>query len=433
MAEKYKQDLQFAKFSAYGFLKNLKLFEPFLILFLLEKNLSFTLIGALYAYREIMTNLLEVPTGIIADALGRRRTMVQSFLAYIVSFLIFYYASAFWLLMLGMTFFSFGEGFRGGTHKAMIFEYLKMNGWQDQKIAYYGHTRSWSQKGSAVSALIAAAIVFVSGRYDVIFLVSVLPYILNLLLMLTYPQELDGEIRKNGSVRQSFVTVWRSLIITFKGDGALRATTNVCVYDGFYSATKDFLQPIVKSLALALPLLAFLQEKQRSALLVGIVYFFLYLMTSWASRRSGVFAARFKTLTAPLNLTMLFGFGLGALCGLSYIVGYSLAAVILFTGIFIIQNLRSPMSVTYVSDTVPCEILATSLSVRSLVTALYTAVFAFVIGMLADQVGLGPALMILALGLIGFSPLYVLKMDKSPLACELSGQDGRQQTGRSLS
>ena len=40
-----------------------------------------------------MTNLLEVPTGIIADALGRRRTMVQSFLAYIISFLIFYYAS----------------------------------------------------------------------------------------------------------------------------------------------------------------------------------------------------------------------------------------------------------------------------------------------------------------------------------------------------
>ena len=94
--------------------------------------------------------------------------------------------------MLGMTFFAFGEAFRGGTHKAMIFEYLKMNGWQDQKVDYYGHTRSWSQNGSAVSALIAAAIVFVSGRYDVIFLISILPYILNLFLMLSYPQELDG-------------------------------------------------------------------------------------------------------------------------------------------------------------------------------------------------------------------------------------------------
>jgi len=417
MTDKYKKDLQYAKFSAYGFLKNLKLFEPFLILFLLEKNLSFTLIGTLYAYREIMTNLLEVPTGILADALGRRRTMVQSFLAYIISFLIFYYASAYWLLMLGMTFFAFGEAFRGGTHKAMIFAYLKMNGWQDQKVDYYGYTRSWSQNGSAVSALIAAGIVFVSGRYDIIFLISILPYILNLFLMLSYPHELDGEIHKRGDIKESFVIIWQNFKITFKGPGALRATTNVCIYDGFYNAIKDFLQPIIKNLALALPLVAFMQEKQRSAILVGIVYFCIYLMTSQASRRSGAFAARFTTLTTPLNLTMLTGFGLGIMCGLAHLIGYNLTAIILFMGIFIIQNLRSPMSVTYVSDTVPCEILATSLSVRSLVTAFYTAVMAFVIGVLADHLGLGQALFILSLSLTLLTPLYLVKTAKSPMFC----------------
>jgi MFS family permease len=417
MAAKYKKDFQYAKFSAYGFLKNLKLFEPFLILFLLEKNLSFTLIGTLYAYREIMTNLLEVPTGIIADAFGRRRTMVQSFLAYIISFLIFYHASAYWLLMLAMTFFAFGEAFRGGTHKAMIFAYLKMNGWQDQKVDYYGHTRSWSQNGSAVSALIAAGIVFMSGRYDIIFLISTLPYVLNLFLMLSYPQELDGEIHKYGSIKESFVMILQSFKITFKGPGALRATTNVCIYDGFYNAVKDFLQPIIKSLALALPLITFLQEKQRSAVLVGIVYFCIYMMTSYASRRSGAFAARFTTLTAPLNLTMLTGFGLGIFCGLTYFIGFNLAAIILFMGIFIIQNLRSPMSVTYVSDMVPCAILATSLSVRSLVTAFYTAIMAFTIGVLADLIGLGQALMVLALCLTALTPLYVVKTEKNPLSC----------------
>ena len=305
MPEKYRKDSQYAKFSAYGFLKNLKLFEPFLILFLLEKNLSFTLIGTLYAYREIMTNVLEVPTGIIADAWGRRRSMVQSFLAYIISFLIFYHASDYWVLMLGMTFFAFGEAFRGGTHKAMIFEYLRIKGWQDQKVDYYGHTRSWSQNGSAISALISAGIVFVSGRYDVVFLISALPYIVNLFLMLSYPQELDGEVHKNGSAREGFTLIWQSFISTSKGSGALRATTNVCIYDGFYNAVKDFLQPVIKSLALASPLLVFLHEKQRSAVLVGIIYCCIYLMSSRASRGSGSFAARYTGLTRPLNLTML--------------------------------------------------------------------------------------------------------------------------------
>jgi len=417
MAGTYQKDLQYAKFSAYGFLKNLKLFEPFLILFLLEKGLSFTLIGTLYAYREIMTNVLEVPTGVIADALGRRSTMVQSFLSYIISFLIFYYAAGFWLLLLGMTFFAFGEAFRGGTHKAMIFEYLRMKGWQDQKVDYYGHTRSWSQRGSAVSALIAAAIVFVSGRYDVIFLISTLPYIVNLFLMLSYPPELDGEVHTVGSIRQSFRVVWQSFKMSLAGQEVFRATTNVCIYDGFYNAVKDFLQPIVKSLALSLPVLIFLQGKQRSAVLLGLVYFCIYLMTSQASRRAGDFAARFATLARPLNLTMLTGFILGSICGLSYLYSFDLAAIILFTGIFIIQNLRSPMSVTYVSDTVPCEILATSLSVRSLVTALYTAVMAFIMGVLADHLGLGQALMILSLGLIALAPLYLVKIEPHPKTC----------------
>jgi len=417
MASTYRKDLQYAKFSAYGFLKNLKLFEPFLILFLLEKGLSFTLIGTLYAYREIMTNVLEVPTGVIADAMGRRRTMVQSFLSYIISFLIFYYAKGFWPIMLGMTFFAFGEAFRGGTHKAMIFEYLTMQGWQDQKVDYYGHTRAWSQRGSAVSALLAAAIVFISGRYDVVFLISTLPYVVNLFLMLSYPPELDGYIQASGGVRKSFLAVWQSFKSSLSGPGVFRATTNVCIYDGFYNAVKDFLQPVVKSLALSLPVLVFLQEKQRSAVLLGLVYFCIYLMTSQASRRAGDFAARFAALARPLNLTMLAGFVVGGACGLSYLYGFNLAAIILFTGIYIIQNLRSPISVTYVSDTVPCEILATSLSVRSLVTALYTAVMAFIMGVLADLFGLGQALMILSFGLIVLSPFYLARAGSHLEAC----------------
>jgi hypothetical protein len=75
------------------------------------------------------------------------------------------------------------------------------------------------------------------------------------------------------------------------------------------------------------------------------------------------------------------------------------------------------MSVTYVCDTVPYEILATSLSVRSLVTALYTAIMAFAVGVLADHLGLGQALMILALGLTVLTPLYLVKAGNKPSSC----------------
>ncbi|MCK4798566.1 MAG: MFS transporter, partial [Spirochaetes bacterium] len=192
----FPRDLQFYKFSTYGFLKNLKFFDPFIILFFKEMGLSFFQIGILFAIREVATNFLEMPTGIVADSFGRRSSMIFSFISYIISFIIFYLFPFFWIYAIAMIFFAFGEAFRTGTHKAMILEYLKIKNLTQHKVDYYGHTRAASQLGAALSSIIAAVLVFYSGSYKIIFLASTIPYILDLLLMISYPKELDGEIIK---------------------------------------------------------------------------------------------------------------------------------------------------------------------------------------------------------------------------------------------
>jgi len=83
------RDRMFWKFRAYGLLKNLRLFDPFLVLFFREVGLTFLAIGSLYAIREISTNVLEIPTGVFADAFGRRRAMIAAFASYLVSFAVF--------------------------------------------------------------------------------------------------------------------------------------------------------------------------------------------------------------------------------------------------------------------------------------------------------------------------------------------------------
>ena len=138
------------RFSLYGFLKNQRYFEPFIILFFRDEGLSFTLIGTLVAVRELATNLMEIPSGALADLYGRRRAMITSFVAYIVSFVVFGLASNPAWLFLAMFFFGIGEAFRTGTHKAMIFDWLQLEGRADEKTMVYGTTRSWSQLGSAV-------------------------------------------------------------------------------------------------------------------------------------------------------------------------------------------------------------------------------------------------------------------------------------------
>jgi len=277
MSETFTKDRQYFKFCSYGFLKNLRFFDPFLFLFFLAKGLSFLEIGTLIAIREVMVYVMEIPAGIIADAMGRRKAMISAFIAYIVSFSLFYFADAYWLFIVSFLFYGFGDAFRQGTHKSMIIDYLRIKGWKDQKTAYYGHTRSWSQIGSAVSSLVAAVIVLITGDYQSVFLFSTIPYFLNLLMMTTYPKELDGAIVSHSTkdVWANFRQVFRDLKTTFKKPEVLKTIGNLSLYTGFYKSVKDYLQPMLEAIALSMPLFLMLHEKQRSAILVGVVFFFI--------------------------------------------------------------------------------------------------------------------------------------------------------------
>jgi MFS family permease len=411
MSKKYQRNLQYYKFCLYGFLKNLKFFDPFLILFFIDAGLSFLQIGTLYAIREISTNILEIPTGIAADSMGRRKTMICSFIFYIISFALFFYSDSYLLFIPAMILFAFGEACRTGTHKAMIFEYLKINNWQDQKVHYYGDTRSWSQIGSAVSALIAGGIVFLSADYKYIFAYSILPYLINLLLMISYPKELDGVIKHHpgSEIMTKFVIVIKTSIHSFINISTLRVISSLSVFSGFHRATKDYLQPVLAAFALSLPIFLVYEENKRTALVIGIAYFFIYILTAFASRKSGKIAAKFQHIIVPLNISMLAGLVMGVLIGIFYNLDLLLISIILYIGIFIIQNLRKPMGIAYVSDMTNQDILATTLSAESQVTSLFSGIIAVVIGYFADRFGLGTAMIVSSFVLLVLTPLYRAK------------------------
>ena len=418
----FDKNLQYYKFSLYGFLKNLRFFDPFLILFFREKGLSFLAIGSLYAIREITKNILEIPTGIIADSIGRRRTMIISFIAYIISFILFYLYNTYSLFVVAMIFFSLGEACRSGTHKAMIFEYLQINNKADQKVHYYGNTRGWSQMGSALSSLIAAIIVFYSGNLNTIFLFSTIPYILDLILMMTYPKELDGELNKiswGNFIDRSKLTI-KDFFLSFKNPQIIRAMVNTSLFSGFYKAVKDYLQPILKTLALSLPILIFLKTRaKRVSLIIGLLYFFIYFLSSFASRSSGPFSKKFHNLSLPLNLSIILGFVFGILSGIFYFLGvqyknsiFYILTVVFFLCIYLIENLRKPMGIAQIGNQLKKNILVTSLSATSQIQSLFSASFSIILGLLIDKIQLGPALIVVSISLVVLYPIYALKSTK---------------------
>jgi len=421
--KKLFHDVQYWKFSMYGFLKNLRFFDPYLILFFHQQGISYLQIGLLFSIREIVTNILEIPSGIIADTFGRRRSMMLCFASYIVSFIVFAFFSSFYAFAGAMAVFAVGEAFRTGTHKAMIIEYLRINKLSEHKVTYYGHTRAWSQRGSALSALIAGFIVFYSGSYQAVFLYTIIPYVLGLFLMMSYPSYLDfssddadadgsaalsndsssesesglSDKKEHRPLAETLKTLRQhtmGLIALFRDPAARRGMLNFSLFDSVFKSIKDYIQPIIRQFALAAPVLLFLSGEERSSVIVAIVYFLLYLISAAASKRSDRISKLYPEEESGLNMTFAAAVVLMAGIGVSLLFSQSGIAVILFILYYSLQNIRRPMAVGYLSGLVKNSMMATGLSGESQFKSLMTALLAPLFGWCVDSWGLGTAVLL---------------------------------------
>lgn len=401
------KDSMIKRFALYGFLKNFRFFEPFFLLFLREKGLSFLEIGLLYSFREVCINLLEVPSGAIADMMGRKRVLVFSLSSYIFSFILFGTAHYLPILFAGMFFFAVGEAFRSGTHKAMIFDYLRFNQRIDEKKMVYGYTRSWSQLGSAFSVLVASLIVFTSKNYDAVFWWSTIPYFIGVLNILSYPDSLNGEVQPQFKMGDTI----KHLADSFKAVFSVVTLRKLLLYSTFlhggYKAIKDYLQPVIQMQALLIPLGMSLVLPQRTALLSGLCYFLLYLLTSFASKYSYRFSNYFssdlhaiKGATVMVGLASLLG-GIG-----QYHQIYSLS-IIAFIFLAIMQNIFRPLSISIFDDWVEPKYQATVLSIESQANTLGVAIIGPIAGYLADHLGIYSVFIIVGVAslVLGLIPL----------------------------
>ncbi|MBT8484614.1 MAG: MFS transporter [Phycisphaerae bacterium] len=375
------------RFSLYGFLKNQRYFEAYLVLAFLEKGLDFFQIGLLIAVREATVNLLEVPSGALADIWGRRRCLIVAFAAYLVAFLTLGATASIWTLAGGMFLYGIGESFRSGTHKALIFAWLRRQDRTDERTRVYGYTRSWSKIGSAVSVILATGIVLLSDGYALTFTASAVPCLAGILNFLGYPATLDTPQREAGSrgvVRHMLETVRTAI----RRRPLRRLVFESMGFDGVFGAVKDYLQPVLEAAAVATALgLGFGADgsaARRTALLVGPVYVGLFLLASMASRRAHRVATRLGGEAAgSARLWQLF-----TIACLTLLVAdrtnLTIIVVASFIALHVLHNLWRPMLVSRFDAHGKETHGASLLSVESQARHLTTMILAPLLGLAID-------------------------------------------------
>ncbi len=444
------QNGQIKKFSAYGFLKNLAFFKPYLVLYLLSKGIGLFEFGILYSIREVTVYLFEVPSGIIADYYGRKKELYMCFSFYIVSFVLFFLVGliwtehSFWMAAFAMVFFGLGEAFRSGTHKAMILSYLEKNGWKEHKTFVYGRTRSFSLIGSAVNALFAIILIIFVPASGYIFLASIVPYIADFILISTYPNYLDKDKAADSAssfsspssssssstaiavenqigdkkAKQSLITdksgektnlkkaksVGYDIFSMFKNPILRSLVFRQSFFLSIFRITNDMVQPVLKLLCMTSGILIFGSDMDTSLkIVVGLAYASFDMVSAYVSRNAYRLKQRFSSKKL---LDVSFG-AMGVLM-LSIAFSIEVSSIILCFVFFLLMNtlsdMRKPIYIDVLDANIDKKFRATVMSIESQLKAVSKAVIAPVFGFLAEVMGLKIAFLLLGvfIGLVFF-------------------------------
>lgn len=404
-------DKQVIKFCLYGLFKDIRFFDAYLILYFLISGFSLLQIGVLVAVREAIIFIFEIPSGIFADRIGRKVELCICFVFYIISFVFFFFAANYTVAIFAMVFFGLGEAFRSGSHKAMIYTYLDMKGWTKHKTFVYGRTRSWSLIGAGISSVLGVVIAIFMNELRWVFAITIIPYILDFILILSYPKYLNYS---SNTTKVTLKENFSQLKANFKDKNNGRILRRLLIGEGVFessvSLVKNYIQPAFESIIVGAGILVFttLDADNNLKLILGIVYAVNSLAGAAVSKNSYRFTKKISKITiinaASVILLLVVLSGAAA-----YNIVYALIPVFLI--MYCLQNLRKPVFVDKIDDYVAKCDRATILSVCSGLKSMTVIILSPLLGYFADTFGIQYALYSVAVVMLVSLPFSLIVKD----------------------
>jgi MFS family permease len=161
--------------------------EAFLIIYFSRLTGSYMLAMAVLSAATLTSALLDIPTGILSDKIGRRLTLVLASLSVTLGVGCFALATGVAALFAGGILCGLGQCLFNGNNNALLFESLKSAGREGDYHHYLGRSNSMYQLGLCSSALLGAVL---AAQYDLrlIFALGVVPQILSVVVSLMFEE-----------------------------------------------------------------------------------------------------------------------------------------------------------------------------------------------------------------------------------------------------
>lgn len=336
---------------------------PILVLFLSNvKGLSFTEIMLLQSISAISVVLFEVPTGAIADLMGRKKSLIMYSLLVGTSLVIYAYGKHFVMFMLAEITFSLGESLKSGADSALIYDSLKHDGREGEYNKIEGRARSLSLYAQAVGSILSGFVYEIHPYLP--FLISAVFMLITAAIVVNFKEPLiEKGVHNNGKYLNQIVESGKYIFSHEK----LKAVVIFCmIFFIFYRAGFWFYQPYME--AVNIPVKYF-----------GVAFFIFNITAAFISRRTHYIMDK----TKPRTLTFMAGLMIVSFLFLSFIkLPFGLLAVLFQQ---VARGLYRPVTTKYLNKHIPSDKRATVLSFQSLLSNLAVAVTFPMMGFLKDH------------------------------------------------
>lgn len=166
------------KIIALKFLGDFLPIAPVLILFYTTNGLNSTQIFTIQAAFHLAVLLLEVPSGYLADVIGRKRTLVFGALFFPLGLAIYAAGRNFAAFICAEAVLAISVSMRSGCDSAMLFDSLRQLGREGEYKRFEGRCALFARSGTAVSSLAGGLLAMIFLR---------LPFLVNVAAALFMP------------------------------------------------------------------------------------------------------------------------------------------------------------------------------------------------------------------------------------------------------
>jgi len=143
-----------------SFLFGFRLFDGVLAVYIAAVTGSFTIGMSYYAIMHVSAAFFEIPTGVISDRMGRRKTIVSFYLAGVLSIITILFAEQFWHIAFAGVLAGLTIALRSGTITAFIYENVELIADESHFKKYEGKRRAYNRYSATIAGFFGAIVIY---------------------------------------------------------------------------------------------------------------------------------------------------------------------------------------------------------------------------------------------------------------------------------